>query len=284
MLQAVRFHVEHESLYRYDVPIQLGEHVLRLTPRPGSVNVQLRRLIVEPEPVSRSEELDGFGNAVTRVVFAGSTEQLRVASELELETWAPAAPVSPLASLPHVPPQHLAPGMDDLAAYRSSVFHPEVRAFAASLALQVHHEPLRFLDQLGHTLYSRIDRHVRPSGDARAAHETLALGSGACRDLTVLFMEVCRSQGLAARFVSGYQAQAQTQDGQRHLHAWAEVFVPGSGWHGWDPMHGVRVGDGHVALCAAPQQASTMPVEGGFFFRGGSVNSTLDHSVRIGTG
>jgi transglutaminase-like putative cysteine protease len=98
-----------------------------------------------------------------------------------------------------------------------------------------------------------------------------------------LFLAACRCQGLAARFVSGYQAQAQTPDGQRHLHAWAEVFLPGAGFHGWDPMHGVRVGAGHVALCAAPDQAATMPIEGGFFFQGATVNSTLDHSVRIST-
>ena len=85
------------------------------------------------------------------------------------------------------------------------------------------------------------------------------------------------------RFVSGYQAQAETVDGQRYLHAWPEVFLPGAGYRGWDPTHGTRVGEGHVALCAAPTQAGTMPIEGGFSFDGTVVNSTLDFSVRIDT-
>ena len=89
--------------------------------------------------------------------------------------------------------------------------------------------------------------------------------------------------GIVGRFVSGYQAQADTPDGQRHLHAWAEVFLPGGGWRGWDATHGLRVDQGHVALCAAPSQAATMPIEGGFSFQGPTVNSTLDHSVRITT-
>ncbi len=48
-------------------------------------------------------------------------------------------------------------------------------------------------------------------------------------------------------------------------------------------FHGIRVGDGHVALCAAPTQAETMPIEGGFYFDGATVNSTLDYSLRIAT-
>ncbi len=274
----MRFRIEHESLYRYDVPVQLGEHVIRLTPRPGTVQLVMRRLVVEPLPISSREEGDGFGNAITRVAFQGTTQSLRVSSQLELDTLLPPPLNHALTALPYYAP----PG-DELWAYRGTGFHPSVQDFANSLARDSRQDPIAFLDHLTQTLYARTDRHVRPSGDARAAHETLALGSGACRDLTVLFMDACRSQGMAARFVSGYQAQAQTPDGQRHLHAWAEVCLPGVGWRAWDPTHGVRVADGHVALCAAPHQAATMPIEGGFFFQGATVNSTLDHSVRIGT-
>jgi transglutaminase-like putative cysteine protease len=273
----VHFHVRHESLYRYDVPVQLGSHVVRLTPRADGVAFGYRRLTVEPLPVLQVEEFDGFGNSVTRVEFAGSTQTLHVLSEFELDTLLPPELGLPLPHLPVVNAEHW------LGVYRQGAFHPSVQQFAQAVAAEARQEPVTFLDHLTRTLYTRTDRHVRPSGRAREAHETLALGSGACRDLTVLFLEVCRCQGLAARFVSGYQAQAQTPDGQRHLHAWAEVYLPGLGWRAWDATHGVRVTDGHVALCAAPYQAATMPIEGGFFFEGATVNSTLDHSVRIAT-
>ena len=278
MLAPVRFSIRHESLYRYDVPVTLGVHLLRLTPRPGPLQVALRRISIEPQPIDRREELDGFENPITRVEFGGSTQRLSVISEVELETFVPAELPASLDRLPHGPPS-----VDPQAVYRSATIHADVRRFADGLALEVRHDPVMFLDLVTRTLYNRIDRHIRPVGDARPAHETLALGSGACRDLTVLFLEVCRSQGLAARFVSGYQAQAQTPDGQRHLHAWGEVFLPGVGWRAWDATHGIRVTDGHVALCAAPHQAATMPIEGGFWFHGATVNSTLDHSVRIAT-
>jgi transglutaminase-like putative cysteine protease len=273
----VHFQVTHESLYGYDVPVQLGSHVVRLTPRADGVRLGFRRLVIEPAPAFQAEELDPFGNSVTRVEFNGSTQSLRVRSEFELDTLLP--PDLGLA-LPRLPFVNAEPWLE---VYRQSVFHPSVQEFAQALAAEAQHDPVSFLDHVTRTLFTRIDRHIRPSGQAREAHETLALGSGACRDLTVLFLDVCRSQGLAGRFVSGYQAQAQTPDGQRHLHAWAEVYLPGLGWRAWDATHGVRVTDGHVALCAAPYQAATMPIEGGFFFQGPTVNSTLDHSVRIAT-
>src|SRR6516225_8438153 len=98
-------------------------------------------------------------------------------------------------------------------------------------------------------------------------------------DLTVLFISACRSLGIAARFVSGYQAHAESQDGRRHLHAWPEVFLPGRGWRGFDATHGTVVNDGHVALCAAPEQSATMPIEGGFF--GDGITAALDYHVQI---
>jgi len=139
-----------------------------------------------------------------------------------------------------------------------------------------------FLDHLCGTLYGRTDRQIRHTGDAQSAAETLATRRGACRDLTVLFLAAVRTLGFAGRFCSGYQAAAQTPDGQRYLHAWPEVFLPGIGWRGWDPTHGVVVGEGHVALCAAPEQAATMPVAGGYYF-GDSITATLDFEVRIAT-
>jgi transglutaminase-like putative cysteine protease len=270
----MHFRIRHESLYRYDVPVALGEHVLRLTPRADGIRLGSHRLSVEPEPTRWSWELDGLGNKLTRVSFFGSTQRLRVDSESELDTLLP----GPLGfGLPPLPWPR-APWSSDGMLIESSV-----QAFAEALARDAGQEPIRFLDQLTHTLFTRFDRRIRHTGAARSAAETLALGQGACRDLTVLFLEACRQLGIEGRFVSGYQAQADTPDGQRHLHAWAEVSLPGSGWRGWDATHGVRVGDGHVALCAAPTQAATMAIEGGFSFQGALVNSTLDHSVRIST-
>src|SRR3954464_14529288 len=94
------FRIQHDSWYRYDVPVALAEHVLRLTPRAGGIRLLSHRLRVEPEPSSWRNELDELGNAITRLGFYGSTQSLRVTSEVELETLPPASLDLVLPSLP----------------------------------------------------------------------------------------------------------------------------------------------------------------------------------------
>lgn len=266
----MRFSVRHATTYRYSTPIVLAPHVLRLSPR-ASEGVARRSIIVTPAPVEQREELDGDGNTLTRVTFGSApTSELFIESTFAIETRPPVVPlVGASAPLPW-------PGADTNT-------DPGVAAFARQLAAEAGNDPVAFLNHLCQTMHARADKHVRTEGDAQSPAETLTTWRGACRDYTVLFMAAARSQGLLARFVSGYQVAAETPDGRFYLHAWPEVFIPGVGWCGWDPTHGIPVGEGHVALYAAPEQAGTMPVTGGFYFDGPTVTSTLDFELRIET-
>src|SRR5690606_27947417 len=105
-----------------------------------------------------------------------------------------------------------------------------------------------------------------------------AEGKGACRDLAMLFIDACRSQGLAARFVSGYAWQDAAQ-AEHDLHAWAEVYLPGGGWRGFDPSTGLATADHHIAVaaCAVPDGAA--PTTGTIQSR--DVTTDLHTDVRI---
>jgi len=270
----MRFSVSHETLYRYAAPVRLAPHVLRLNPRPEGVELLTRELVIEPAPATRREMTDAFGNLLTHVDFEGAADVFRILSRFVLEIRAPAPPAAldlPALPWPAAADPYLAePQLD-----------PSVRDFAARLAREARDSAPAFLDLLNHTLYADFRHDIRDGGAARSPAETLALGHGACRDFTVLFLAACRSLGLPARFVSGYQAHAETPDGRRHLHAWAQALLPGAGWRGYDPTHGLAVTDGHVALCVAPEQAATMPVEGGYW--GDYVASQLSYDIRIET-
>lgn len=273
-----RWAIRHLTTYRYSVDVRFAPHVLRLVPRPDRARVLAKRLHVVPEPVLVTEGLDAFGNTETTLRFDERTQsELRIESFIEVETSEPVAPLGVRAPL--LP--WSTPGGYELTPFAGRAQHPEVLGFAASLAAQTGHDPLAFLTELTRVLHARTDRQLRLDGAAQPPEETLASARGACRDLSVLFIAACRSLGMAGRFVSGYQGEEQTRDGRRHLHAWAEVWVPEHGFLGWDPMHGVAAGSGHVALAAAPEQAPTMPVEGGYFFNGPSLSSTLDYAIEM---
>jgi transglutaminase-like putative cysteine protease len=273
---SMRNSVRHQTRYRYTAPVRLAEHVVRFNPRPDAGRLLTRTLSIEPTPIEREETLDPFGNLVTRVAFDGLSDRFVIDSRFALEVSDAAAPK--IAAPWRLPWPIEAAGPN--AAYRGAgEIDATVRDFAAELASASGGDPLAFLDRLNEALFVRIRHDIRDDGAARPAEATLALGHGACRDVTNLFLAACRSLGAPARLVSGYQARAETPDGRRHLHAWPEAFVPGLGWRAYDPTHGVRVTDGHVGLCAAPEQAATMPVEGGFY--GGAATSTLDYQIAI---
>ncbi|ARE40738.1 Protein containing transglutaminase-like domain, putative cysteine protease [Rhodovulum sp. P5] len=263
----MRFTVVHRTRYAYSGPVRLGPHLLRLTPRPERVGQVDHQLLIDPEPVDRWQEVDDNGNLVTRLIFEGQTRHLSIESRFALDTPALPALVTDMPPLPW-------PGQGAPVA-------PTVAAFSDALAAEAGGQAAGFLDRLNTTLYTRIDRRIRPTGAAHTPEHTLESGRGACRDLAVLFIAAARAQGMQARFVSGYQACSETPDGRRYLHAWPEVHLPGLGWRGFDPTHGTRVEEGHVSLAAAPDQAGTMPVEGGF--TAGPVTSTLDFDLRIET-
>jgi transglutaminase-like putative cysteine protease len=76
--------------------------------------------------------------------------------------------------------------------------------------------------------------------------ETLWLGHSSCRDFAMLMIEAARALGFAARFASGYLAvpldephEPMGGSARGSTHAWAQIYLPGSGWIDFDPTSGV---------------------------------------------
>jgi len=271
----VHVKVRHDTLYRYDVPIALGPHVLRLAPRGGAT---LASISVDPAPLQQWVELDPLGNSLTRLIFQGETRQLRIQNHFEIDTTPPIQPPLPHWSLP-LGPALAADGTD--ASFGGPPIAPSVRSFAEAVAVAQGHRPLEFLDALAHDLHKRIDGKARAGAGTQFAADTLASERGACRDIAAVYLEACRALGLSARFVSGYHAYAGQLSEQGDLHAWVEVAVADAGFVGWDPTLGARTGAGHIAVAAGATQAATKPIEGSYTFQGTVLNSTLDFSLTV---
>ena len=105
--------------------------------------------------------------------------------------------------------------------------------------------------------------------------QTLALGSGSCRDLATLLMEAARVSGVAARFASGYLHGRASLAGEASTHAWAEMYLPTLGWRGFDPTIGELTSAGHIVTGVSTHPRGVMPVSGSF--TGGSADYLALH-------
>lgn len=275
----MRFEVTHRTSYLYSQGVRLGPQTVRLRPRcDGSQRLLDYRLSFSPNPVGRSDLLDAEGNVVTRAWFEGRHQQLTITSSFRLDTLRD----NPYDFLPQdeIELDRLYPEQlrQQLQSYRAPSYpDPRVSDLASQVARDSGGDVGNFLARLNTMMHERLRREIREQGHPQTPGETLGRGVGACRDLAVLFIEVCRVRGLAARFVSGYQ-QGDTQRERRYLHAWPEVYLPGGGWRGFDPTHGLAIADRHVAVAAASTPRDAAPVEGTFF---GEAESELESEVSI---
>lgn len=303
----MRFEIDHLTRYDYSKPVFLEPHSFRLRPRSDSFQRLMRyELRVNPKPVVLSETNDAEGNPVAHAWFSDVTESLELHVKFEAETLRPnsfdyllldsAAEqlplryseslrplLAPALGSPVVAPAHSPRGADGPPAEPaqpgdSSRPDGPVAEFAQSIASGVNGQILPFLAELSRQIHQQIDVPIRETGAPMPAEQTLRQGHGACRDVAVLFMECARSQGIAARFVSGYQ-EGDNEAERSYMHAWAEVYVPGGGWRGYDPAHGLAIADRHIAVAASARPELAAPTRGAF--RGTGATSRMHTELQI---
>jgi transglutaminase-like putative cysteine protease len=292
MLLSIRHHLR----YVYGRPVFLEPMTLRLTPKQDCSQQLLEhslRLEAEPAGSSAIQEADGSGALVCW--FSEERDQLEITMEAKVRTLRPNPFdwIITFAQAQRLPARYPAAEAAALAAYLAPPmgFGPgpgagdwdgeegSVATWAAEQAAAVGHNTTAFLMQLADRIHHDFQHVGRFEGEPMAPEETLAGRSGACRDTAMLFVAACRSQGLAARFVSGYSIHHPPEVTEHELHAWAEVYLPGAGWRGYDPSLGLAVADGHLVLATAPDHRLAAPVTG--TYRGTGVTSTMTYALSV---
>lgn len=258
------FTITHTTAYQYEQPVFLEPHTIRLKPKTDGMQQLLNfNIQISPQPAGLTECRDLDGNMEHVSWFNGLTDHLKIVVTSKVATLCD----NPFLFLLEPSAMHLPIQSDEIyrpsiKPYLSDDIEPEVAQFAESIAKEVHQETLAFLNLLTARLYEMCTVVIREEGLPAKPSQTLSERRGACRDLAWLFMACCRSQGIGARFVSGYQEG--DPESEHHLHAWAEVYLPGGGWRGYDPTLGLTVADRHVFLAAGPRPESAAPVSGTF--------------------
>ncbi|MBK6741941.1 MAG: transglutaminase family protein [Hydrogenophilales bacterium] len=271
----IRVAIHHKTHYRYDQPVNMAPHILRLRPAAHSRTPILGySLRIQPEKHFINWQQDPFGNWLARLVFPEKTRRF----DIEVEVVAEMTVINPFDFFveeyaEHYPFSYDAQLAKELVPYTElAPSGPKLKAWLA--AVDRSEKPIvDFLVALNQRLWKDINYTVRLEPGIQTCEETLGLASGSCRDSAWLLVQIMRHLGLAARFVSGYLIQLapdiEALDGPSgpkadftDLHAWAEVYVPGAGWIGLDPTSGLFAGEGHIPLACTPDPVSAAPVTG----------------------
>ena len=237
--------VRHITTYRYSRPVALGDHRLMLRPR-DSHDLRLIKTNLNFSPQASVRWMhDVFGNSIAIASFTQPTAELRIESDLLLETYAAERP--PFEITPDAlryPFIYSADDRIDLGRMLERQYldpNDRLGSWARSFVRSNPTDTSALLADLNNGVAGQISYQSRESEGTQTPTETLIRGWGSCRDLAILFIEAARSLGLGARIVTGYLYRAAADTGAPQAigagatHAWADVYVPGAGWISYDP-------------------------------------------------
>jgi transglutaminase-like putative cysteine protease len=278
-----RYKILHRTYYNYSTAVRLEPHALRLRPREGhELRIESSNLKITP-PATLRWHRDVEDNSVAIAIFDSLAEQLLIESETIIQQYNQA----PLDFL-----------MTDYAMDYPFAYTPEdtvvlspyidfaEHAAGSPLTEWVAHlwqpgeriQTFVLLQRIGEHIHQTLSYQLREEPGVQTAEETLACGTGSCRDFANLFIEAARRLGLASRFVSGYLQAPPSTVNFGATHAWAEVYLPGAGWKGFDPTLGEIAGTGHIAVAVARLPESVPPIAGSFV---GASGASLDVGVWV---
>lgn len=265
----MKIQIHHRTSYLYAKKVTLGVHQLMMRPREGHA-LQLQECLIDISPAYRLRWIrDPYENNIGLVDFAGMATELLIDCKFVLSI----GEGNPFDFV-------LAPEAEQYPFFYEHELHSELLPLTRNIYIRDVEQlrrwleefwspgktigTLQFLLELNLHIYRSFQYQRRESRGVQTPAETLETKCGSCRDFATLFIEACRTLGIAARFVSGYLYSAEIS-GLMSMHGWSEVYLPGAGWIGFDPSWGV-LADAHYIPAAVSRHSEHAPPIAGTYF------------------
>ena len=261
----MKLKIIHETDYLFSTEVFLEPHVLRFKPRSSPfLDIHSFDLEVFPKPFGIREQTDAENNATHFCWFDGMHKQLSIRSELVVDS----REFNPFNFIVHpstyliLPFIYANPLRELLAGNLKTENEIErLSEYGEKILSRSKNNTLTFLSNLTQSIHYDFTVEARLNGEPYAPEKTFHLKKGSCRDLAWMQIQLLRSLGIAARFVSGYYYLSDVNP-EYELHAWTEAYIPGAGWIGLDPTHGLFTENSHIPVCSGAHYDTTMPVTG----------------------
>ncbi|MGC3982330.1 MAG: transglutaminase family protein [Steroidobacteraceae bacterium] len=288
---AVTYQVRHETRYEYSAPVVHAHHLLHLSPREVPYQkIIAHRLELQPQAGNYSDDVDAFGNRLTRIELARPHRQLQIVGHTQVELTArpqhAAAESLPWErvrdELTYCGRPRTAKELE-VATYRAESPHARVKNAYGEFAAECfpRGQPiLACADALMHKLYEELTYDPNATIVGTPLASVLETRRGVCQDFAHLMIACLRSRGLSARYVSGYIRTIVPEGGVALTgadasHAWVSVYAPPFDWIDLDPTNGVRINTDHITLGWGRDFSDVSPVRG--VIVGGG-----EHTVSVG--
>lgn len=277
-MTAVSYRIRHETLYQYSTQVVHAHHLLHLTPREFPYQKTLTHEIdIRPAPGSRNEDLDAFGNVLMRVELDRPHGRLDVIAGMNVEVLA-RPDIAATGSLPwervrdelSYCSRPRTPKELEALVYRTESPHARIKNAFSEFAAECFPKGRPVLvcaEALMRKLYKELAYAPGTTNVGTPLLAVLEARRGVCQDFSHLMIACLRSQGLAARYVSGYLRTARPDDpnalvGADASHAWVSVYAPPFDWVDLDPTNGIRVDTDHVTLAWGRDFGDVSPLRG----------------------
>ncbi|MEI8145511.1 MAG: transglutaminase family protein [Alphaproteobacteria bacterium] len=266
----MRIRIAHETTYLYDEPATGVIQTLRMTPRSFDGHYVANWHIDVDQDCKLEPHEDAFGNLTHTFTLTGKVDRLTVRAEGLVETSDTNGIVR--GSLEKFPPALF------LRETGLTATDPAIRAYADAIREKAGGEPLATLHALMGAVHADFVYDKAPTQSTTTAEEAFALKRGVCQDFAHVFIACARHLGLPARYVGGYYLDGGTIATQDAGHGWAEAFVDGLGWIGFDPANDVCPTWNHIRVAVGLDYLGAAPVRG---TRYGGGAETMSVSVQV---